>query len=78
MAKYDPPADSRLDATPASQPKVRPCRRCFYWVPLTRRAEKGECHCNPPTSTPDLPVAFWPLTKPDDWCGASAPVLPKE
>ena len=47
------------------------CGNCKWW---TKRGEWdknfGECHGAPPTFVSSKPSGQWPLTKPDDFCGA--------
>jgi len=57
------------------------CLDCLYWCDPANRDDPidGQCRYAPPVvhtsvskirDTCDLfPETFWPITKPDDWCG---------
>jgi hypothetical protein len=61
----------------------RRCSNCSFWseftstFPTPRDQNRGQCRRNPPVIVYPfelhevLPAdyGFWPLTRPDDWCG---------
>jgi hypothetical protein len=51
---------------------VRSCATCAYWVAPDPGGATGLCRRFPPV--PDAngnikPLAYWPRSKPTDWCG---------
>jgi len=53
---------------------MKRCKDCGNWKQDVSKVA-GACHLNPPTVTPGMmaPMASWPATSEDDFCGSFEP-----
>ena len=56
------------------------CDNCRFWLKSEKIPGTGECRRHTPRGLEDyMPMAYWPVTKQDDWCGEfEAKISPEE